>query len=325
MSQIPITSLRVGFAGTPDFAAYILQQLLESEFDVVVVYSQPDRAAGRRRTLSPGAVKTLALEHHLQLCQPPTWKHADTPRELASFDLDVLVVAAYGLILPLWALSIPRYGCINVHASVLPRWRGAAPIERAIMAGDEMSGVSIMQMDEGLDTGPVICSVTHPIGSSTTGPELERALAELGGNALLSTLKSLPTLDPVPQSEVGSCYADKLTSMDARIDWQTPALVIHRQIRALSGRMPAFTFIDGCRLRVLAAEIDTTAGPSQPGEIGRVSKTGIQVACGTGSLLLMRVQLNRGKGHPVAAVDAINGYPGLFATGHLLHGDESQQ
>ncbi|MCZ6855577.1 MAG: methionyl-tRNA formyltransferase, partial [Gammaproteobacteria bacterium] len=207
MSQISSTSLRVGFAGTPDFAALILRQLLASAFNVVVVYTQPDRPAGRRRTLSQNAVKTVALEHHLELRQPQTWKHADTINELASFDLDVLAVAAYGLILPARALSVPRHGCINVHASVLPRWRGAAPIERAIMAGDEMSGVSIMQMDEGLDTGPVFTSVTHPIGSETTGAELEGALADLGGNALLTTLMSLPALDPAPQSAVGSCYA----------------------------------------------------------------------------------------------------------------------
>ncbi|MCZ6643634.1 MAG: methionyl-tRNA formyltransferase [Gammaproteobacteria bacterium] len=325
MSQISSTSLRVGFAGTPDFAALILRQLLASAFNVVVVYTQPDRPAGRRRTLTPSAVKTVALEHHLELRQPQTWKHADTINELASFDLDVLAVAAYGLILPARALSVPRHGCINVHASVLPRWRGAAPIERAIMAGDEMSGVSIMQMDEGLDTGPVFTSVTYPIGSETSGAELEGALADLGGNALLTTLMSLPALDPAPQSAVGSCYAEKLTSLDARIDWTAPAVVIHRQIRALCGRMPAFTFIDGSRLRILAADIDTAVGPDRSGEITAVSRTGIQVGCGTGSLRLTRVQLNRGKGQPVRVVDAINGYPGLFVAGLRFQDEASQQ
>ncbi len=325
MSQIPSTSMRVGFAGTPDFAARILERLLASEFKPAVVYTQPDRRAGRGRKLSPGAVKTLALANSLELCQPPTWKHSDASRGLASFDLDVLVVAAYGLMLPPPVLSIPQHGCINVHASVLPRWRGAAPIERAIMAGDELSGVSIMQMNEGLDTGPVFSTATCPIGSDTTGPELEHTLADLGGTALLECLRSLPTLNPVAQDDAGMRYADKVTSADARINWLAPAVVIHRQIRALCGRLPAFTLIDGCRLRVLEADLDETPSPTVPGEIRAVSKAGIQVGCGTGSLLMKRVQLNRGKGQPLTAADAIHGYPDLFANGRRLDDENLQR
>lgn len=324
MSQIPSTSMQVGFAGTPDFAARILERLLVSEFRPAVVYTQPDRRAGRGRKFSPSVVKALALANGLELCQPPTWKHSDVTRGLASFDLDVLVVAAYGLMLPPSVLAIPQHGCINVHASVLPRWRGAAPIERAIMAGDKLSGISIMQMNEDLDTGAVFSTATYPIGSDTTAPELEHALADLGGKALLECLRSLPTLSPVAQSDAGMCYAHKVTSADARINWLAPAVVIHRQIRALCGRLPAFTLIDGSRLRILEADLDEAPGPAVPGEIGAVSKAGIQVGCGRGSLLMKRVQLNRGKGQPLSAADAIHGYPGLFANGRRLH-DEGRQ
>lgn len=315
MSETANTVLRVGFAGTPDFAVRVLEQLIASEFRPVVVYTQPDRPAGRGHRLRPSAVKVRALENHLELCQPSTWRDPDVISQLASFDLDVLIVAAYGLILPSAVLSTPRTGCINVHASVLPRWRGAAPIERAIMAGDEMSGVSIMQMNEGLDTGPVICSATHPIKPDTTGPVLDLHLAELGGKTLLTALRAQPAINALPQPDEGVCYATKLKPTDAHINWQADAIVIHRQIRALTGRMPAYTFIDGTRMRVLEAELDESTNSMTPGEIVEVSKLRIRVGCGSGSVQVTRVQLARGKGRPLTVAQAINGYPGLFTTG----------
>ncbi len=312
--------LRIGFAGTPEFAAIILRALLERPLDVIAVYTQPDRPAGRGRRMQPSPVKTIALERNIQLRQPASLRGAAAQRELTAFNLDVLIVAAYGLLLPASILEVPQRGCINVHASLLPRWRGAAPVERAIMAGDTETGVSIMQMDAGLDTGPVLAQARCPIHETTVGSELEITLANLGARCLLECLDSLDSLQPTPQCDDAATYAAKLTTADARIDWQQPAQQIHRQVRALSGRLPATAACDGMRIKLLEADWLPDPTGAQPGTVLAASGRGIQIACGSGSLLVRRLQLDRGKGRPLLAADAINGYPQVFAAGVILAG-----
>ncbi len=229
--------LRLGFAGTPEFAARILHALLAAARVPAVVYTQPDRPAGRRRRLSASPVKTLAEQHNLPVRQPRSLRPAEEAAALRAADLDVFVVAAYGLILPTAVLTAPRFGCINVHASLLPRWRGAAPVERAIMAGDTETGVSIMHMEQGLDTGPVYLQRRLAITPDLDGPSLEARLADLGAEALLECLVRLPDLRPQPQAPEGVTYAAKLSRADAAIDWTLLAVVIERKIRALRGRM----------------------------------------------------------------------------------------
>lgn len=309
---------RVGFAGTPEFAATVLQALVQSHQELVVVYTQPDRKGGRGRRVIASPVKHLSVDHQLPLRQPANLRDDAEAEFLARCNLDVLVVAAYGLILPERLLTIPAHGCINVHASLLPRWRGAAPVERAIMAGDSQTGISIMQMDAGLDTGPVLAQATCPIGEDTRGPELEAQLARLGAGCLMDCLDNLESLVPEPQAETGACYAPKLTSADARIDWTRSARHIHRQVRALCGRMPATTSIGDVAIRILDARCLEGPTPVPPGVIAAANRDGITVGCGEGSLIIQRLQLNRGKGRPLAAADAVNGYPTIFTTGSSL-------
>jgi methionyl-tRNA formyltransferase len=314
------TPLRLGFAGTPDFAATILSALLEGGSQVMVVYTQPDRRAGRGRRLTPSAVKTMANDHHLEVRQPPSLRDETETQTLADSNLDVLIVAAYGLILPAQMLAVPRYGCINVHASLLPRWRGAAPVERAIMAGDTETGVSIMQMDAGLDTGPVLAQVSCPINDDTEGPDLESTLAVLGASCLLDCLQNLESLHPEPQRDEGATYATKLSAADARIDWQQSAQCIQRQVRALCGRSAATTALDNLRIKLLNTSWRPESADQRPGTILRTSAQGIHVSCGEGLLVVHRLQLNRGKGQPLEAAAAINGYPDIFAVGGVLAG-----
>jgi methionyl-tRNA formyltransferase len=229
-------ALRVAFAGTPEFALPPLQALAESRHSIVGVLTQPDRPAGRGRQLSASPVKALAVANKWPLAQPATLRSTEGRATFAHWQPDVLVVVAYGLILPPEALSIPRYGCINVHASLLPRWRGAAPIQRAILAGDRDSGVSIMQMDAGLDTGPVFATETYPIGATTTSAELAAALAERGARLLLAVLEQIAAgrAQPQPQPSEGVSYAHKLTRADGVIDFANDAEFIARQVRALA-------------------------------------------------------------------------------------------
>lgn len=303
--------LRLGFAGTPVFAARILAALLANHFSVSVVYTQPDRPTGRGRKLSASAVKQLAVESGIPVRQPASLKG----ESLLADKLDVLVVAAYGLLLPPHILRAPRYGCINVHASLLPRWRGAAPVERAIMAGDRVTGVSIMQMDEGLDTGPVYRRVETPITTETTGESLEHTLADLGARALLEVLVSLPAT-PEPQQGEAS-YASKLTRKDTVINWQAPASRTAAQIRALTGRMPVTCGSQGARVRILRAS-SHDGQIAAPGEIVYADKRGIGVQCGEGVLVVEALQLDRGKGKPMTAAAALSGYPDLFKPGCSL-------
>jgi methionyl-tRNA formyltransferase len=275
--------------------------------------------------MRPGPVARLAAEHGIDIRQPVTLREPDAAAILAGFELDVLVVAAYGLILPQAILDTPTHGCVNVHASLLPRWRGAAPVERAIMAGDTRTGVSIMRMERGLDTGPVYLARETTIGASTTGPELEAELATLGAELLIECLGALPRLEPTPQPTAGASYAPKLTPADAAIDWSANSEAIGRQVRALCGRLPAFTFTGATRMQILAAFPDATTGTHAqarvaPGTvIAAGAESGITVVCGTGSLRITRLQLNRGKGLPMHAADALNGYPDLLGVGRSFH------
>lgn len=318
-----VSPLKLGFAGSPDFAARVLQALLDGGHRPAVVYCQPDRPVGRGRRLSSGPVKVLADALGIPVLQPESLRSDEAVATLAGFQLDVLVVAAYGLILPQSVLDTPRFGCINVHASLLPRWRGAAPVERAIMAGDTRTGVSIMQMDRGLDTGPVYALKECSIGPHTTGPALEAELARLGGTALLDCLCRIPGLEAKPQPAEGATYAKKLTEADAWIDWSRSSLEIDRQIRALCGRIPARTFAGSARMQILDAFPHGSADSrSTPGTVVAVgTPDGITVACGKGTLSIRRLQLNRGKGQPLTAAQALNGFSELLGEGCVFHAE----
>lgn len=307
-------TLRLAFAGSPEFAATILSTLQQSQFPCGLVLTQPDRPSGRGRKLVPNAVRKLADEQTLNVLQPISLKDTEAVAQLRAFAPDVLIVAAYGLLLPQAVLDIPTYGCLNVHASLLPRWRGAAPIERAVMAGDRETGVAIMQMEKGLDTGPVFASHTVTIGECTDIAELEQRLAENGATLLLRVLEQLvanPSLQPLPQPTLGVCYAQKLTAADRHIDWQQDAEHIARQVWALSHRMPAQTAIGGAEVQILAA---TALAPgefsnsSKPGKLVEAGKKRLVVECGSGLLQLDRLRLNRGKGLVMDAAAARNGY-----------------
>jgi len=283
----------------------------------VVVYTQPDRPTGRGRKLRPSPVKQLALSHDIDVRQPRSLKRERIDEE----QLDLLVVAAYGLLLPKHILDAPRFGCLNVHASLLPRWRGAAPVERAIMAGDRLTGVTIMQMDEGLDTGPMLARAEIAIDPSTTGPELEARLAEAGAALLRGCLERLG--ETVAEPQVGAAtYAAKLTLDDAVVDWHRAAADIVNQVRALCGRMPATCRLGDARVRILTASgepdepVGDGPGRAPPGTILAASKSGILVRCGEGALRIEQLQLDRGKGKPVTAAAALNGFPELFAVGN---------
>ena len=299
---------RLGFAGTPAFAERILHALIESPHSVNWVLSQPDRPFGRGRRTVPSPVKQRALEAGIPVSTPARLSEADAE---PLRDLDYLVVAAYGLILPPVILDAPRHGCINVHASLLPRWRGAAPVERAIMNGDAETGVCIMQMDAGLDTGPVYLSRAVAIAETTTGGALSAELASLGAELLIEFLAT-PDLEPTPQNDTKASYAPKITAADTRIDWRRSAREIDRQIRALRDRSPAYSRLEGERVRVLeAAPEPRTASP------GRVMVDGrrLWVGCGEGRLEIRRLQLARGKGRPLDTRDALNGHADLLRDG----------
>lgn len=316
-----MSDLRICFAGTPEFAAGHLQALLDARFNIVAVYTQPDRPTGRGKKLAPSPVKALALSHDLPVLQPPTLRDTSAQQELASFNPDVLIVVAYGLILPAEILTIPRLGCLNVHASLLPRWRGAAPIERAIMAGDSETGITIMQMDAGLDTGDMLNRQAVSIEESDTGPSLEARLLAAGKESLTATLNDLEALQgkATPQDDALSTYAAKLDKSEALIDWQQSSDFLARQIRACSGRMPAYTLFGAERVRLLEArsvEIDNTVSNLSPGTIIDNAGDSFSVSCGTGQLQVSRLQLPGKK--PVSVRDLLNSQPQLIAPGTSL-------
>ncbi len=308
--------LRIVFAGTPEFAARHLQALLDAGHPVIAVYTQPDRPAGRGQKLMPSPVKQLALQYGLPVLQPATLRDPAAQAELAALQPDLLLVVAYGLILPQTVLDIPRLGCINSHASLLPRWRGAAPIQRAIQAGDTLSGVTLMQMEAGLDTGPMLCKVTTPINTEDTAGNLHDRLAELGAQAMAAAIDPLASgeLTPAVQDDQLATYAHKLNKDEARIDWQRPAVELERQIRAFNPWPVSHTTLNGESLKVLAAVLSEGSGPA--GCILQASKEGLTVACGTGALRLTRLQLPGGK--PLAFADLLNSRREQFASGQVL-------
>ncbi|WP_323846110.1 methionyl-tRNA formyltransferase [Microbulbifer magnicolonia] len=314
--------LNIIFAGTPDFAAVHLQTLVDSGHRVIAAYTQPDRPAGRGKKLLASPVKQLAEKHGIPVYQPLSLRDEQAQAELAALKADIMVVVAYGLILPQAVLDTPRLGCVNVHASLLPRWRGAAPIQRAIEAGDSESGVAIMQMEAGLDTGPVLVESRCAISPSDTGGSLHDKLAELGGPALLDALQQLAAGAAQPQIQDNSRanYAGKITKEEARIDWQRPAEELQRQIRAFNPFPVCWTtYADNKgeqRLRIYGAQLERGCHGDAPGTILGADDEGILVACGREALRLQLLQLPGKKALPAAEI--LKGYRELFAPGGRL-------
>ncbi len=308
--------LRIVFAGTPEFAAVHLQALLDAGLTPVAVYTQPDRPAGRGQKLMASPVKQLAATHGIPVLQPQTLRDAAAQAELAALQPDLLVVAAYGLILPQAVLDIPPLGCINSHASLLPRWRGAAPIQRAVQAGDAESGVTVMRMEAGLDTGPMLLKVTTPISATDTGGSLHDRLATLGAAAVVAAIPQLAagTLHGEVQDDALATYAHKLNKDEARLDWSRPAVELERLVRAFNPWPICHTTLGEAALKVYAAEVGE--GQGAPGEILAASRDGLTVACGAGALRLTRLQLPGGK--PLGFADLYNSRREQFAAGQVL-------
>ena len=308
-------ALRLAYAGTPEFAGQGLRALLGAGHEVALVLTQPDRPAGRGMHPQPSAVKQLALRHGLALAQPRGLRldgrfsedAAQARDALVQAAPDVLVVAAYGLILPQWVLDLPRLGCLNIHASLLPRWRGAAPIQRAIEAGDELTGVSIMRMDAGLDTGAVYRMEEVPIRPDDDAASLQQRLAQLGSELLLQVLQDLreDVAEPTAQPNDGACYANKIDKSEAWLDFRRPALELERRVRAFEPHPGTRTCVGEVQLKVHRARLGGGAAGAEPGRVLRADEHGIEVACGEGSLLLTRLQ--RAGGRAVDAGELLRG------------------
>lgn len=314
-------ALNIIFAGTPEFAAIHLQALINSEHTIVGVYTQPDRPAGRGKQLQPSPVKQLAFEHGLPVYQPVNFKEEGSLDTLKSLNADVMVVVAYGLLLPVAVLEAPKYGCLNVHASLLPRWRGAAPIQRCIEAGDKETGITIMQMDKGLDTGDMLAKVTTDIRADDTGGSLHDRLAALGPTSLLDTLQQVEngTLQPEQQNDTQANYAHKLLKTEALINWQDSAEQLALRIRAFNPFPMAFTLLNDQRIRILMAEPLQRTSNSPAGTIVNVGPHGLEVACGENVLLINQIQLAGKKAMTIA--DVLNGQPNLFKTNDIFTAD----
>ena len=286
--------MRIVFMGTPDFAVPSLQALIDAGHDVCAVYTQPDKPQGRKQILTAPPVKTLALEHNIPVFQPNTLKNEDEQARLRELAPEVIIVVAYGKLLPKAVLDIPPHGCINVHGSLLPRWRGAAPIQWAVIAGDEMAGVTTMQMAEGLDTGDMLLTYETKVGEQETAGELFDRLAQAGAELLIETLVKLNDIIPRHQDDAQSCYAHMLDKQMAVIDWSKSAHEIDCLIRGLNPWPIALTSLAGERLKVFAAE--KASGKGEPGTVLEADpKKGLTVACGEGALKLTEIQLVGGK------------------------------
>ena len=339
--------MRIIFAGTPDFAAAHLSHLIENQnslselLEIVAVYTQPDRRAGRGKKLLPPPVKKIGLDNNLPVFQPSTLKTQEEQDQLKKLDADIMIVAAYGMLLPKAVLDIPYSGCINVHASLLPRWRGAAPIERAIAAGDQESGVTIMQMDVGLDTGDMLLKRSCDITNNETGDSLLEKLVNCGKAALLESLELIinKQTKPEKQDDALSCYAPKLKKEEGQINWQEPAEQLERNIRAFTSSLASFSILNGERLRFVEVMLETNNANYRdklPGEIIALSKDTLYIACGInpsfnpdasrensseknsdntscGILLVKKIQLPGKKVLSIAEI--LNGKPDLFKVG----------
>ncbi len=314
--------LRIIFAGTPEFAAEHLKALLGSRHQVIAVYSQPDRPAGRGKKLSASPVKEVALAHDIPVYQPLNFKSPEAVEALVALNADLMVVVAYGLILPQAVLAAPRLGCINVHASILPRWRGAAPIQRAIEAGDTQTGVTIMQMDVGLDTGDMLIKAYCPILAEDTGGSLHDRLITLGAPALIEALDLIESgaIKPEKQDDSLSNYAPKLSKEEAALNWQLSAVELARKVRAFNPFPVAHTKPAGAgddqRMRVWAAKASNTNANAAPGSITQINPEGLWIACKEGQLVLEMLQLPGKKAMSVGEI--LRGHPDLFSLGQQL-------
>lgn len=310
--------LNIIFAGTPEFAALHLQALIDSHHNVVAVYTQPDKPAGRGKKLQASAVKALALAHDIPCLQPSSLKSEEAQADLFSIEADLMVVVAYGLLLPQAVLDYPKLGCINVHGSLLPRWRGAAPIQRAIWAGDKETGVTIMQMDIGLDTGDMLLKSSLPVESTDTSASLYQKLADVGPKALLEAVNQFNSLKPESQDDQFANYAEKLSKAEACIDWSQSAVQLERNVRAFNPWPVAFFNYDNQAIKVWQSEAIATSSSAEPGTILAVDKHTITVATGDGALVLKQIQLPGKKA--MSVTDILNGKPHWLAVGDCLGG-----
>lgn len=312
--------MRILFAGTPEFAAGHLRSLLDQqEHTVVTVFTQPDRPAGRGKKLTPGPVKALALSHSLPLHQPLSLRNnPEIQNQITQLAPDIMIVVAYGLILPESILNIPRFGCLNVHASLLPRWRGAAPIQRAIEAGDTQTGITIMQMNAGLDTGDMLLKISCAIDTQDTTATLHDKLLALGGPALQTVLQKIhaATIQPQKQNDEDACYAAKITKAETRLDWTLPAVVLERKIRAFNPVPAVYFDLEGNSIRVLESAVIEKSSTTAPGTIVACSQDGIDIATATNILRLQKLQLPGKK--IMTAGEIFNGHRKIFSPGYFL-------
>lgn len=313
--------LNIIFAGTPDFAARHLQALINSHHNVIAVYTQPDRPAGRGKKLTASPVKELAVSHDIPVYQPGSLRKEPAQQELAALNADIMVVVAYGLILPKVVLDTPRLGCINVHGSILPRWRGAAPIQRALWAGDKETGVTIMQMDVGLDTGDMLLKTYLPIEDDDTSATLYEKLALQGPDALLQALEGLAngTLTAEKQDEALANYAEKLSKEEARLDWSKSATQLWQEVRAFNPWPVSYFEHQGNTIKVWQTQVSTTSSNAAPGTIISASKKGIEVATGDGVLTLLNMQLPGKK--PLSVADILNARGDWFTPNTRLNNE----
>ncbi|MDP0561914.1 MAG: methionyl-tRNA formyltransferase [Candidatus Endonucleobacter sp. (ex Gigantidas childressi)] len=311
--------LRIIFAGTPDFASAHMQAILDSNHRLIAVYSQPDRPAGRGRKLKASSVKTLALQHNIPVYQPISLREEDKQEVLAALNPDLMVVVAYGLILPQVILDTPQFGCVNVHGSILPRWRGAAPIQRAIAASDKESGVTIMQMDAGLDTGDILIKAYCPIYTNDTSADLHDRLIEVGKPALIAALDAIAEgrIQAKKQDNKLACYAHKLSKAEARLDWQKTAAELEREVLAFNPWPVATIAIEDLVIKVWQATAAEYNSNAAPGTLIKADKDGLDIACSDGVLRITQVQPPSARAMPVQ--DLLNSRKTFFIVGNQFH------